>query len=86
MAPDSRLSTTSFEWKWINGWSAAATLESECSKVTRSYAGKAVVRYAWGSRVTLRGLRAICKACRAIDQAYDRRCAGGDTSATGESC
>jgi hypothetical protein len=30
-----------------NGWSAAATLEGEFSGVTRSYAGKGEVRYAW---------------------------------------
>ncbi len=32
---------------WINGWSAAATFEGEFSNVTRSYAGKGVVRYVW---------------------------------------
>jgi len=31
---------------WINGWSAA-TFEGEFSNVTRGYAGKGVVRYAW---------------------------------------
>jgi hypothetical protein len=31
----------------MNGWSAAATFEGEFSDVTRSYAGKGVVRYAW---------------------------------------
>jgi uncharacterized protein with beta-barrel porin domain len=35
-AHDSALTTASIEIKWINGWS-----------VTRSYAGKGVVRYAW---------------------------------------
>jgi len=30
-----------------NGWSAAATFEGEFSDVTRSYAGKGVMRYAW---------------------------------------
>ena len=35
------------ELKWLNGWSAAATFEGEFSDVTRSYAGKGVVRYAW---------------------------------------
>jgi hypothetical protein len=29
------------------GWSAAGTFEGEFSNVTRSYAGKGVVRYAW---------------------------------------
>jgi autotransporter-associated beta strand protein len=46
-AHDSALTTASAEIKWINGWSAAATFEGEFSDVTRSYAGKGVVRYAW---------------------------------------
>ncbi len=46
-AADSALTTASAEMKWINGWSAAATFEGEFSNVTRSYAGKGVVRYAW---------------------------------------
>ncbi len=46
-AHDSALTTASAEMKWINGWSAAATFEGEFSQVTRSYAGKGVVRYAW---------------------------------------
>jgi autotransporter-associated beta strand protein len=46
-APDSALTTASLEWKWLNGWSAAATFEGEFSNVTQSYAGKGVVRYAW---------------------------------------
>jgi uncharacterized protein with beta-barrel porin domain len=46
-APDSALTTASAEMKWANGWSAAATFEGEFSNVTRSYAGKGVVRYAW---------------------------------------
>jgi uncharacterized protein with beta-barrel porin domain len=46
-ARDSALTTASAEIKWINGWSAAATFEGEFSDVTRSYAGKGVVRYAW---------------------------------------
>ena len=46
-AANSALTTASAEVKWINGWSAAATFEGEFSEVTRSYAGKAVVRYAW---------------------------------------
>jgi autotransporter-associated beta strand protein len=46
-ASDSPLTTASAELKWINGWSAAATFEGEFSDVTRSYAGKGVVRYAW---------------------------------------
>jgi uncharacterized protein with beta-barrel porin domain len=46
-AGDSALATASAEMKWINGWSAAATFEGEFSNVTRSYAGKGAVRYAW---------------------------------------
>jgi uncharacterized protein with beta-barrel porin domain len=46
-ASDSALVTTSVEKKWLNGWSAAATFEGEFSDVTRSYAGKGVMRYAW---------------------------------------
>ncbi|HWG68184.1 MAG TPA: autotransporter domain-containing protein [Steroidobacteraceae bacterium] len=44
---DSALTSASAEWKWTNGWSAAATFEGEFSSVTQSYAGKGVVRYAW---------------------------------------
>jgi autotransporter-associated beta strand protein len=46
-AHDSALTTASAEMKWLNGWSTAATFEGEFSGVTRSYAGKGVVRYAW---------------------------------------
>jgi uncharacterized protein with beta-barrel porin domain len=46
-ARDSALTTASAEMKWLNGWSAAATFEGEFSDVTRSYAGKGVLRYAW---------------------------------------
>jgi uncharacterized protein with beta-barrel porin domain len=46
-AADSALTTASAEWTWLNGWSAAATFEGEFSNVTRSYAGKGVVHYAW---------------------------------------
>jgi uncharacterized protein with beta-barrel porin domain len=46
-AKDSALTTVSAEMKWMNGWSAAATFEGEFSDVTRSYAGKGVVRYQW---------------------------------------
>jgi autotransporter-associated beta strand protein len=46
-AADSALVTASVEKKWLNGWSAAATFEGEFSDVTRSYAGKGVVRYLW---------------------------------------
>jgi uncharacterized protein with beta-barrel porin domain len=46
-AADAALVTGSAEMKWLNGWSTAATFEGEFSNVTRSYAGKGVVRYAW---------------------------------------
>ena len=46
-AHDAALSTASAEMRWLNGWSAAATFEGEFSNVMSSYAGKAVVRYAW---------------------------------------
>jgi autotransporter-associated beta strand protein len=46
-AHESALTTASAEMKWLNAWSAAATFEGEFSEVTRSYAGKGVVRYAW---------------------------------------
>ena len=47
MAPDAALVTAALEKKWLNGWSAAATFEGEFSNVTRSYAGKGIVRYVW---------------------------------------
>jgi YVTN family beta-propeller protein/autotransporter-associated beta strand protein len=46
-AHDSALTTASVQMNWLNGWSAAATFEGEFSDVTRSYAGKGSVRYAW---------------------------------------
>ena len=46
-AHDSALTTASAEMKFINGISLAATFEGEFSEVTRSYAGKGTVRYAW---------------------------------------
>jgi uncharacterized protein with beta-barrel porin domain len=46
-AHDAALTTASAEVKWTSGWSAAATFEGEFSNVTRSYAGKGVVRYQW---------------------------------------
>ena len=46
-ASDAALVTGSAEMKWLNGFSLAATFEGEFSNVTRSYAGKGVVRYAW---------------------------------------
>jgi uncharacterized protein with beta-barrel porin domain len=46
-AHDSALTTASVEMKWMNGWSVAASFEGEFSDVTRSYAGKGIVRYNW---------------------------------------
>jgi uncharacterized protein with beta-barrel porin domain len=46
-ASDAALVTGTAEMKWLNGFSMAATFEGEFSSVTRSYAGKGVVRYAW---------------------------------------
>jgi uncharacterized protein with beta-barrel porin domain len=46
-ASDSALTTASVELKWVNGWSADATFEGEFSDVTRSYAGRGAIRYAW---------------------------------------
>jgi uncharacterized protein with beta-barrel porin domain len=46
-ASDSALTTASAKMKWMNGWAAAATFEGEFSNVTRSYAGKGALRYAW---------------------------------------
>lgn len=46
-ARDAALTTASAEMKWMNGWSAAASLEGEFSHVTLSYAGKGVARYTW---------------------------------------
>jgi T5SS/PEP-CTERM-associated repeat protein/autotransporter-associated beta strand protein len=46
-AHDTALTTASAEIKFISGLSLAATFEGEFSDVTRSYAGKGVVRHAW---------------------------------------
>jgi autotransporter-associated beta strand protein len=46
-AADATLVTGSAEMKWLNGWSVAGTFEGEFSDVTRSYAGKGVVRRSW---------------------------------------
>ncbi|MDB5581946.1 MAG: Outer rane autotransporter barrel, partial [Bradyrhizobium sp.] len=44
---DAALATASAEMKFVSGLSLAATFEGEFSGVTRSYAGKGVVRYGW---------------------------------------
>ncbi|MGY4290079.1 autotransporter-associated beta strand protein [Bradyrhizobium sp. LM2.7] len=46
-ASDSALATASSEITFSNGISIAATYEGEFSRVTRSHAGKGVVRYVW---------------------------------------
>jgi uncharacterized protein with beta-barrel porin domain len=46
-ASDAALVTAAADVKWMNGWSVAGTFEGEFSNVTRSYAGKGMVRYAW---------------------------------------
>ena len=47
LARDAALTTASAEIGFRNGISLAATFEGEFSQLTRSYAGKGVVRYAW---------------------------------------
>lgn len=46
-ARDAALISGSTEMTWRNGWSVAATFEGQFSDVTRSYAGKGAIRYAW---------------------------------------
>lgn len=46
-ARDAGLTAASTEMKWRNGFAVGATFEGEFSNVTRSYAGKGRVRYAW---------------------------------------
>jgi uncharacterized protein with beta-barrel porin domain len=46
-ARDAALTTASAEVKWRNGFAIGATFEGEFSNVTRSSAGKGVVRYVW---------------------------------------
>ncbi|WP_246700911.1 autotransporter domain-containing protein [Rhodopseudomonas sp. BR0M22] len=46
-ARDAALTTVSAEVSWLNGFSVGASFEGEFSDVTRSYAGKGVLRYAW---------------------------------------
>ena len=46
-ARNSALTSASAEMTWRNGWSAVASFEGEFSDISRSYAGKGVVRYAW---------------------------------------
>jgi uncharacterized protein with beta-barrel porin domain len=46
-ARDAALTTASAEVKWRNGFAVGATFEGEFSGVSRSYAGKGIVRYVW---------------------------------------
>jgi len=46
-ASDVALTTAEAELRFVSGISIGATFEGEFSDVTRSYAGKGVVRYAW---------------------------------------
>jgi hypothetical protein len=46
-APDSALTTASAEVKWLNGFSLSGVFEGEFSSVTKSYAGKGIIRYTW---------------------------------------
>lgn len=46
-AHDAALLTGAAELKWLNGISLSGTFEGEFSNVTRSYAGKGIVRYQW---------------------------------------
>ncbi|MDF3813070.1 MULTISPECIES: autotransporter domain-containing protein [Rhodopseudomonas] len=46
-ASDAALTTAEAELRFVSGISVGATFEGEFSDVTRSYAGKGVVRYAW---------------------------------------
>lgn len=46
-ARDAALLTGAAELKWLNGFSLSGTFDGEFSSVTRSYAGKGIVRYQW---------------------------------------
>lgn len=46
-ASESALTSASAEMTWMNGWSTAVTFEGQFSDVTKSYAGKGLMRYAW---------------------------------------
>jgi uncharacterized protein with beta-barrel porin domain len=44
---DSALTTLAAEMKWLNGFSLAASFDSELSGINQSYTGKGVARYVW---------------------------------------
>ncbi|MHB0770648.1 autotransporter domain-containing protein [Bradyrhizobium sp. 5.13L] len=46
-AGESALTSASAEMNWMNGWSTAVTFEGQFSDLTKSYAGKGLLRYAW---------------------------------------
>ncbi len=46
-SPDALLTTAAVEAKWLNGFSIGATLESEVSKTSSSFAGRGTLRYSW---------------------------------------
>jgi uncharacterized protein with beta-barrel porin domain len=46
-APDAALTTVSVGKTWSSGWSVTAGVAGEFSSRAESYAGSAVVRYAW---------------------------------------
>jgi outer membrane autotransporter protein len=46
-AADSALVTAGGEFKWLNGFSVAASFEGEFSRVTESYAGKGTLHHSW---------------------------------------
>jgi hypothetical protein len=73
-AQDSALATAFAEFKWINGWSAAATFEGEFSGVTDSHAGKGVVRLVSGAPAVnaLNGLWALHQATAARSSTRDK--------------
>jgi uncharacterized protein with beta-barrel porin domain len=64
-AADSALTTASAEMKWMNGWSAQATFDGEFSGVTRSYAGKGVVRYQWAKSALILDFQLLHFCCTA---------------------
>jgi hypothetical protein len=45
-ARNAALTSASAEMAFYGGWSAAATFDGEFSDISRSYAGKGVIRYA----------------------------------------
>ena len=46
-APDSALAIASAELKWLDSLLASVSFQGEFSNTTRSYAGKAFIRYVW---------------------------------------